>query len=510
MFAAGQREAAIERLAAFQPPQTTVGEVLSQLRVEAAAIARREQEQANLQAADALVERGRQHLASARLAEARAASQEALQLVVEHEGAQALAAAAAIAIEQERVKDEHDRAAAAVVEASEAEFQSGAHRTALDALRRFSPPHAAVALALTRLEAELVDIERREREAHEQSLAEQRAREEAARREREEAERLAKEAARRARVEAERRAREEKDRLAREADERARAEAEQKAREEMLAQQTRLAGSLDLAQRALDAAAFDAAIRHANTILDEEAAHPEATVIRDRAVEGLAERERQKQQEKARTREEARRREQEEAKRAAALAVRMEPPAETVAQQPPTAVPAEPPSGVSVRTRVLAVAAGVVLVAALGFGAFKMLTPATGGPVIAPSARTGAPGTEPAGRGQQVDVMTAPPITDRPAADVPVATFPVTIDAVPWADVQISPSQPAPGVEDQNGTTPMRVNLPAGKYTVRFSNPSAQRPVVQTLTVAPDRNNVVRVNIPGLDAERILQEILPK
>jgi hypothetical protein len=192
----------------------------------------------------------------------------------------------------------------------------------------------------------------------------------------------------------------------------------------------------------------------------------------------------------------------------------LDPAAEAVEQPEPT-IDAGGWRAAPFRTRALAIAAGAVFVAAVGYGALKMLAPASVSPVAPrPTADSVRPNVDPAGRGQQPQTSTAPPVTASPNAEKPPAaglatTFPVTIDAVPWANVEITRAD-QPGSEAKKGATPFVVELPAGDYSVRLSNPLAPRAVTQRITIAAGGKSNFQYTIPGLDPDKIVQEILSK
>jgi hypothetical protein len=73
----------------------------------------------------------------------------------------------------------------------------------------------------------------------------------------------------------------------------------------------------------------------------------------------------------------------------------------------------------------------------------------------------------------------------------------VLIDATPWARFQITPVRQSDGAAPSEGVTPMMVELPLGEYTVQFSNPMAS-------------SRVTKAEMPGLDVDRIVGEILPQ
>ncbi|HYM26463.1 MAG TPA: protein kinase [Vicinamibacterales bacterium] len=464
-FAAGDRKAAIDALAAFEPSGTAIAETLDELRAEAAAIERREREEAErrkreeearrrlaeqrrreeeeqrrreeerrrleelARQADDLVKSGRRSLAAGSPDEAAASAAGALRLVSDHAAARVLADEAAEAIEQARRKAEHDRAAAAVIAAGRTAFDAGRHDAALKTLRAFAPPHATVDAEIGRLEAELTEIRRQEA-----------ARQEAARLE---AERLEQ---------------------ARQADLRRQEEAR---RTELRRQQEEAAAAER--QRALERKR------------GEERARAEAAA--------KAEAERRRALEERRAREEAETR-------------------ESVSRQPQEAAPAV--SRVPGRW-IAGGAAAIVALALVAYAANRFRSPvqqSTKAVVTEPSppSPTAVPPTG-AATGPTTATGTGTATGNETVAP-PVA---VRIDASPWADLTLAPVQPSANARDLKGTTPFATDLPPGEYTLTLTNPLAPRGrLTQRITVAAGKDNVFRFTIPGLDPDKIVDEVLAK
>jgi serine/threonine-protein kinase len=94
----------------------------------------------------------------------------------------------------------------------------------------------------------------------------------------------------------------------------------------------------------------------------------------------------------------------------------------------------------------------------------------------------------------------------------PAPPVPVTIDVVPWAEVQIRPVQTAADAQNVSpieGITPLVLDLAPGNYVMRLSSPLLARPQVETLTVTPSGPNAVRRTLPGFDLSRVVAEALP-
>ena len=88
----------------------------------------------------------------------------------DHAEARELQSQGFAALEQQRQRDEHDRAARAIVNAQKREFSRGQHREAIAALEAFAPQHDLVTTALAELRGELAGAEQRKREAEERRL----------------------------------------------------------------------------------------------------------------------------------------------------------------------------------------------------------------------------------------------------------------------------------------------------------------------------------------------------
>ena len=116
--------------------------------------------------------------------------------------------------------------------------------------------------------------------------------------------------------------------------------------------------------------------------------------------------------------------------------------------------------------------------------------------------------------GDQTGVAVVPttPANPPPQNQGPVAaaTLPITIDASPWANVEITPVAQTQSSEVRKGTTPLVLELPVGDYSVRLSNPQASRAVTERIKVAAGGKSTFQFTMPGLDPEKILGEILAK
>jgi hypothetical protein len=83
----------------------------------------------------------------------------------------------------------------------------------------------------------------------------------------------------------------------------------------------------------------------------------------------------------------------------------------------------------------------------------------------------------------------------------------VLVDALPWANVTIVGN----GIAARPQQTPFTAALMPGNYEVRFDNPNLSPPSTlnQTLTV-PAAGNTIRVTMPGFDAARAVDTLMPR
>lgn len=71
----------------------------------------------------------------------------------------------------------------------------------------------------------------------------------------------------------------------------------------------------------------------------------------------------------------------------------------------------------------------------------------------------------------------------------------LVIDAAPWATVQsVVDAQRRPVALPADASTPLRLDVPAGAYTITFSHPNARRPVVQVAQVQAQRSATARAS----------------
>jgi hypothetical protein len=96
-------------------------------------------------------------------------------------------------------------------------------------------------------------------------------------------------------------------------------------------------------------------------------------------------------------------------------------------------------------------------------------------------------------------------VKDTPTPPSPVVSQPisVSIDVRPWAELEISGKNLQQPVR---GTTPVRVNLPAGEYSVVCTNPDFTS-FTQTIRVS-DASRTFRFEFAQLDANRIVDTLL--
>ncbi len=98
-----------------------------------------------------------------------------------------------------------------------------------------------------------------------------------------------------------------------------------------------------------------------------------------------------------------------------------------------------------------------------------------------------------------------PPTVPAPKPQVPAAAVPVnvSIDAAPWAQIEISGGSLTDKVQD---TTPARLSLAPGRYSVVFKNPDFQS-FTQTIEVTGDSRNF-RFQFRQLSPERLVDSLV--
>jgi serine/threonine protein kinase len=144
---------------------------------------RRERERAadRARAVTAAVDRARRNLQAGALEAAVRAATEALAYDPDHREAGELRDEAQAGLEARRQQQEHDQAAVAAAARARELADAGDHAAAVELLRAFRPPHAAVDEAIAEIEARIAALERQRREEAERARL--RALEEARRRE---------------------------------------------------------------------------------------------------------------------------------------------------------------------------------------------------------------------------------------------------------------------------------------------------------------------------------------
>jgi serine/threonine protein kinase len=132
---------------------------------------RRERERAaeRARAVQAALDRARKHLQAGALEAAVRAANEALAHDAEQREAVDLRDEAVAALEARRQQEEHDHAAATAAEKARELADAGEHAGALELLRDFSPPHAAVDDAIADIEARMAALEQQRRDEAERA-----------------------------------------------------------------------------------------------------------------------------------------------------------------------------------------------------------------------------------------------------------------------------------------------------------------------------------------------------
>lgn len=89
----------------------------------------------------------------------------------------------------------------------------------------------------------------------------------------------------------------------------------------------------------------------------------------------------------------------------------------------------------------------------------------------------------------------------------PRQTLPVSVDALPWAEVRVIDNRTGQPASEGTYTTPAVLNLAAGSYTFEFTHPEFGT-TSQQVTVSVNEMTEVRVVMPGFDAAATAQELL--
>jgi hypothetical protein len=501
--AARRFDEAVAVLAAFTPPHPRVTTRLAELgelaREAREAEERRRQEeaarQAHFDAVGRLFEAARDDLRQGRHAEAleklaqvAAARPPHPQYASQVDGLRRRAETAIEAAGEARRREEHERRAQEVIAAVAPEVQAGRYQEAISTLLQFTPVHERVG-------ARVAEIRELARQAHEEQERQRVARE---------AEAREREAAEKRRIEAENaRAARQRDidakvadaaaqlaagdlagcakrlRAARavEGDHAATGALEQRLKEAEEERQLREALAREERARAARVAAglkkerrtrsHEAALALLRELLDIDPQNPDVAT-------------RLKEREAALGREREEREEEERRRRAVAEPVTPADPDATVVTRPPDPVvvpeprPFVLPWPVSRREAIggaLALAASLVLVVV---GLQWSRSPA--------------------------------PVEPPPAPPPAIVSLPVTIDAVPWARVRITPA--AESGQPVEGVTPLVVQLAEGDYRVELANDAGPVSLPDVLRVRAGQENAIRVTMPGFDPDKAIDAIL--
>jgi serine/threonine protein kinase len=94
--------------------------------------------------------------------------------------------------------------------------------------------------------------------------------------------------------------------------------------------------------------------------------------------------------------------------------------------------------------------------------------------------------------------VTPPPRHKQPRIVTSAPTMPVTLDSIPWAEIEISGGSLKETVRE---TTPCRVSLPAGEYNITLKNPELAA-LKQTIRVS-NNNRDFRFQFPDVSPEKL-------
>jgi serine/threonine-protein kinase len=101
-----------------------------------------------------------------------------------------------------------------------------------------------------------------------------------------------------------------------------------------------------------------------------------------------------------------------------------------------------------------------------------------------------------------------PPIEPAPTPVPPVPRGGIDLLVMPWADIAWIEDRESGERIAYEGSTPVRLELPAGRYRVHLVNPYASGSLDLDVVVRPDRTGVVRRTMPGFDPGKLAREIL--
>lgn len=109
----------------------------------------------------------------------------------------------------------------------------------------------------------------------------------------------------------------------------------------------------------------------------------------------------------------------------------------------------------------------------------------------------------------QQSVQQIPAAPAKPSASFQIVSTPVMINALPWARIKISSTNPmAPGIEfpDEKASTPFFIELPPGEYVVELSN-DVTGPSTQHITVRPGVANQFLFHMPSYDPNIVAAQL---
>lgn len=101
-------------------------------------------------------------------------------------------------------------------------------------------------------------------------------------------------------------------------------------------------------------------------------------------------------------------------------------------------------------------------------------------------------------------------LTRKPSSPPPPAMVSVTLNALPWARVKLTPVtegiQP-PQIPEEEAVTPCSFVLAEGDYTVSMQSDTGSTPLVKTITVKQGGNNSFVWTMPSFDSKQALERI---
>ena len=172
-----------------------------------------------------------------------------------------------------------------------------------------------------------------------------------------------------------------------------------------------------------------------------------------------------------------------------------------------------PPPRPSTSRRTVVAAALAALVVAVAGGAWLMQRPpepaaATTGAAVTPIDSQNATAPVPAPTTATAAPTTPPVAPPTPLPAPPPETATLSVNLRPWARVQLRPTNAEGREAPEAQVTPFVINLPAGEYVLQADNSGLTQPLRLTLRLEGGKVRVVAQDMPGFNADRVLDALL--